>query len=266
MLMYLIQQLLNWLGPEGKVSDKPLERKFDVPDCDLVRDVQPGDIIVYRFGSKDDFTGGIISHMTSSPYSHAELHIKDGHDISATSHGIGFVDLFQNNIKGKKAVIGGIQPFNVDVFRLKGGLSREQRLIIEAKAFESLLMPYDYINLAWFNYFTPEGAAKRAGNEAYICSEHVAWAYNNAGIDLIKDRPESIEAPADIGRSDVLEYIGTYVEGVKLQDDLRNKFLDEEYSNLQKLISTFMGLFSKKDEYYQGVAINKDLLEGEVKL
>lgn len=265
MLMYLIQQFLNWIGPEGKVSDKPIKRNFEVPDCDLAKDVKPGDIVLYRFGGKDDFTGGIISHMTSSPYSHAEIHIKEGHNVSATSHGIGFVDLFRNNIKGKKAVIGGIQPFNVDVFRLKGDLTRDQRLIIESKVYKSLLMPYDYINLAWFNYLTESGAAKRAGNDSYICSEHVAWAYSNAGIDLIKDRPESIEAPADIGRSDTLEYIGTYVEGRKLKDDFRNRFMDEENSNLQKLISTFIGLFTKKDEYYQGVALNKSLLEGEVK-
>lgn len=262
-MLRIIQFILQIFNKEARINERPPQRDFEIPDCDLVRDVQPGDIILYRFGGPDDFTGGVISHMTSSPYSHAEIHIKDGYDISATSNGVGFVDLYRYNLMGKKAVIGGVQPFTVDVFRAVNGLSREKRLIIESKAYKSILMPYDYFNLFAFPFLKTEKAVEMAGNDAYICSEHVAWCYDNAGIDLIKDSPESIEAPADLGRSDQVEYIGTYREGKKLSTNYANEFIDENYSDLQKLISTFMGLFSKRDEFYKGIYLNKSKLEGE---
>lgn len=258
-MLKFVQEVLNIVLPKDKAKMSPPMRDFDVQDnFDLVRDLQPGDIILYRFGGPNDFTGGVISHITSSPYSHAELHIKDGYDISAGSHGVGFVDLLRQNIVEEKS-------YNVDIFRVPGGLPREKRLIIEAKAYQTVLMPYDYINLAGFPYLKDEKAVARSGNEAYICSEHVAWCYYNAGIDLIKATPEAIEAPADIGRSDQLEYIGTYVNGKKVVANFANEFMGEETAWLQELTSKFMGLFTKRDEFYRGLYLNKTKLEGETK-
>lgn len=257
-MLKLIQLVLNIFMKEDKAKMSPPARDFEVPDCDLMRDLQNGDIILYRFGGPKDFTGGVITHITSSPYSHAELHIKDGYDISAGSHGVGFVDLLKFNVFDEK-------KFNVDIFRVPGGLPREKRLVIEAKAYQTVLMPYDYFNLAGFPYTKSEKAVAMSGNEAYICSEHVAWCYANAGIDLIKDRPEAIEAPADIGRSDQLEYVGTYVDGKKVEANFANEFMGEEWSMLQELSSRFMGLFTKVDEFYRGLYLNKTRLQGETK-
>lgn len=262
-MLRLIQFLLGLFNKDAKAKHYPPKRDFAVPVCDLVQDLQPGDIILYRFGGPDDFTGGVISHMTSSPYSHAELYIKDGYDISAGSHGVGFVDLYKFNLIGKKPIIGEEKPFRVDIFRAVNRLTREQRLIIESKAYKSILMPYDYFNLVGFPFIKTKRAVEMAGNEAYICSEHAAWAYANAGIDLVEGKPESIEAPADIGTSDRLEYIGTYDEGKKLSQNYANEFIDEEYSNLQKITSKFMGLFSERDEFYKGVYLNRAKLEAE---
>ena len=255
-MLKFVQEVLNIVLPKDKAKMAPPLRDFEVPECDLMRDLKSGDIILYRFGGPGDFTGGVITHITSSPYSHAELHIKDGYDISAGSHGVGFVDLLKENVAGK---------YNVDIFRVPGGLSRQKRLIIEAKAYQTVLMPYDYFNLAGFPYLKDEKAVARSGNEAYICSEHVAWCYYNANIDLIKNKPEAIEAPADLGRSDQLEYIGTYVEGMKTEANFANEFMGEEWSMLQQLVSKFMGLFTKKDEFYRGLYLNKQRLEGETK-
>lgn len=264
--MFFIQRMLGKLSPKGKPTRVPPKRNFEVDEnSDFYKNLLPGDILLYRFGGKKDFTGGIICEMTSSPYSHSEVHIKDGYNISAGPQGITFVDGYKHNVIGKKAVVGKhVYRANIDIFRLKGGLSREQRLIIQAKLMQALLLPYDYINLAGFPFLRGKSAVKRAGNDAYICSESVAWSYKNAGIDIIKDKPESIEAPCDIGRSDILEYIGTFVAGKKIEGDHRNEFLQEEYSVLSKMVSNFLGLFSKKDEFYEGLYINKKLMEGEV--
>ncbi len=255
-MLKFIQNVLNIIVPKDRAKMTPPSRDFEVPECDLVKDLKPGDIVLCRFAGPKDFTGGVITHITSSPYSHAEIHIKDGYDISAGSHGVGFIDLLKRNL---------VKKHNIDIFRVPGGLSRQKRLIIEAKAYQTVLMPYDYFNLVGFPYFKNKEAVAKSGNEAYICSEHVAWCYYNANIDLIKDRPESIEAPADLGRSDQLEYIGTYVEGMKTETNFANEFMGEEWSMLQKLVSKFMGLFTKKDEFYRGLYLNKEKLEGETK-
>lgn len=262
--MTFIQKALNKLGPDGKASKTPPSRSFKVDkNIDFYKDLEPGDIILYRFGGKKDFTGGVICEMTSSPYSHSAIHITDAYEIGAGSHGVSFVDAYNNNVNGRHAVIGGAHFSGMDIFRLKGGLSREQRLIIQAKLMQALLLPYDYLNLFGFPFMKNRSAVKRAGNDAYICSELTAWAYKNAGIDIVKGKPESIEAPCDVALSDVIDYIGTYVRGKKLEGDHRNKFLDEEYSVLSKLVSNFMGLFSRKDEFYAGIALNKEPLDGE---
>jgi hypothetical protein len=264
-MLFIIQGFLRQFG--NKVTHVPPKRKFEVDyDSDYMKALQEGDIILYRFGGPRDFTGGVISHMTSSPYSHAEIHIKDGYDISAGALGVTFVDGYSHNVNGKKPVVGMKRLYpKMDIFRVKGGLTREQRLIIEAKAYQSLLLPYDYASLFFFPFIRPKSVARRAGNEAYMCSEITAWCYENAGIDLIKDSPAAIEAPGDLGRSDMVEYVGTFWRGQKLDGNYANEFLDEDHSLFSKLVSKLIGLFSKRDEYYQGVALNKKLLEGEYK-
>lgn len=233
---------------------KPPKRNFELdPDLDLTKELKPCDIFLYRLG-KGNFLGGVISHMTSSPYTHAEIHMHEGYSISAAAVGMTYYDTYRGNVKGSNVV---------DVFKLNRELTREERLIIEAKASQSLLKPYDYINLIGFHFLSGKLAAKKAGNDAYICSEHVAWVYKNAGIDLIVAKPESIEAPADIGMSGVLNYVGTFSKGMKLKGNWRNEFIDEEPSWWSKFVSKLMGLFSKRDEYYEGMQLNRAILEGK---
>lgn len=248
-----------------KIYHTPPDRDYDMNgrSLDLLEDAKEQDIVLYRMHPKS-LTSGIISHFTSSPYSHAEIYQFDGYTISADGNGITFKDLYKATVYGAKPPIGPLVAQNVDIFRLKGGLTREQRLIIQAKALQSLAKPYDYSSLLNFPYLRGEKALKRSADDAYICSEHVAWCYKNAGIDIIKDRPEAIEAPADIGLSDVLEYVGTYVRGKRIKGSHRNKFYEQEYSFLQKLIGGAMKLFSKKDEFYKYVRANKKLMKGEI--
>jgi len=264
-MLFIIQGFLRQFVKREKVTHVPPERKFEVDyETDYMKTLQEGDIILYRFGGPKDFMGGVISHHTSSPYCHAEIHIKDGYDISAGSHGVSFVDGYAYNIYGRRPVVGIKKLYpKMDILRLKGGLSREQRLTIQAKAYQSLLLPYDYASLFFFPFAGPKAIARMAGNNAYMCSEITAWCYENAGIDLIKASASSIEAPADIGRSDLLEYVGTFWRGQKLVGEHQNEFIDEDYGLFQKLVAKLLGLFSKRDEYYEGLYLNKTMLEGE---
>lgn len=256
--MEFIQSLVDLINPKHKAVAKPPVRKYDYDlDHPMIKELREGDIILYRFRGEKDFPGGVISYMTSSPYSHVETHTFDGYDVSASTNGVTFVDLYKSHI------VDGEN--RVDVMRLKGGLSREQRLIIFSKLAQSLLKPYDYANLVGFPYLKGEAALRKAGNDAYICSELTAWAYNNAGLDLIKATPESIESPSDVARSDLLDYVGTFEKGVKLEGNFRNEFHGEEYSRFSEFIAKFMGLLTKRDEYYKGLYLNKALLEGEIK-
>jgi len=242
-LMSMIQAFLEFTG--NKVNEKPPKRLFS-PECELYNDLQKGDIVAVR--TSDTFYSAIISEFTKSPYSHVQIHTEKGYAISAEINGVGFIDMIEQNMKGIK---------EVDILRLKGGLSREQRMMIESKAYKSILAPYDYEHLVRFPFLTSSAAAKYSGNKAFICSEHVAWCYHNAGIDLVADKPEAVEAPADIAKSDALEYIGTYINGTKVTDNYFNKFMKNEISFIERLTSKVLGLFTKKDDFYVGLDTNK---------
>lgn len=256
MCMLLLQGIINEFSKKrDRPTHTPPARNFIVDtDSDLVKNLQPCDIVLYRFTGKKDLTGGVISYITSSPYSHAEIHMFDGYDVSAGAHGVTFTDIYWGNL---------VHGYVVDVLRLNREMTREERLIIQAKAYQAIHQPYDYTNLIFFPFMGAKAAAQKAGNDAYMCSELTAWAYNNAGIDLIKGKPESIEAPCDIGRSAILNYVGTFMGGKKISGDFRNQFIGEEYSFAAKMIAKLMGAFTVKDEYYKGLYLNKSLLEGQ---
>ena len=170
---------------------KPITKRYDSALTDVL---EKGDIILHRSGSS--FIGSLISVFTDSPYSHAEIYIGDGWCVSAEAKGISFSDSLNKGF--------------IDIMRLKEGLTRHQRGIVLEKAYQSLAKPYDYLLLVGFPFIGPKSAAQRAGKVAYICSELTAWCYKEAGIDLIPGLPEEIESPADIGKSDKLEFKGSW--------------------------------------------------------
>jgi hypothetical protein len=254
--LFFIQGLIADLSKKYRSTHTPPKRNFEVDmESDLMKELQPCDIILHRFSGKKDFVGGVISYITSSPYGHAEIHMFDGYDISAGPGGVTFVDLYKGNIKESI----------VDLYRLKRKLTREERLIIQAKAYQILHKPYDYVNLVGFNFLDKKAAIQRAGNEAYVCAEAVAWIYNNAAISLIKGVPESIIAPADLGHSDILDYIGTFKNNKKINGNFRNEFLSGQEVNLiSKMLAKIINAFNLRDEYYKGIALNKEMLEGKM--
>jgi hypothetical protein len=205
----------------------------------LTQVLKPGDILLYR-AHGHQLLGNLISTFTDSPYSHAEVYVGDGWSVDAAAIGV--------------TLSMGMHKEIVDVFRLKGGLTDHQRRIVVGKAYQSLARPYDYFLLFAFPFFTRKMAARRAANGAFMCSENVAWCYHEAGIDLGgKGTPVAMEAPADLGASKLLDWLGFYDRAKKVPDGVRNKphriqGKPNWFSRL--LIKLFADPFSVRDEYY----------------
>jgi hypothetical protein len=217
---------------------------------DIARDAQAFDIALYRVHSKENFLGNIISHITSSPYEHAATVLGGGYVIAADAGGIGYDDLyFGDNV--------------IDLFRLNRLITLDEQAILQAKSKEALGRPYNYWNLINFPYLNEEQAMQYAGGTSFICSELVAWKFKAINVEFVANKEIAKEAPADLGLSDILNYIGTYDHGKKLEGNFRNQFIGDYQNVLATFVADFMGLFTKVDEYYAEIEKNKLLLVGK---
>lgn len=207
---------------------------------ELTAFLEKGDIILYR-GEYKSFTSALIMEFTRSPYSHAEIYVGDGWSISAEAYGLSLEDHCNTGF--------------IDIMRLEGGLSREQRGIVLEKAYQSLAKPYEYLGLIGFPFGSEKAAARRSANQAYICSEVTAWCYKEAGIDLIKNRPEAIEAPADLAKSTKLQWLGAWRGAKPFPAAEHNKFhptqLNKKAGFAKWLVKNVADLLSERDEYYE---------------
>jgi hypothetical protein len=204
--------------------------------------LEPADIVLHRAGG--DFLGGLISAFTSSPYSHAELYAGDGWSISAEAKGISYVTCD----RGGAAFL--------DVVRLRGGLSDAQRLAILASATATLRFPYEYALLFGFPFLSRRAVLRRARNDAFICAEHVAWCYRQAGIVLVPGRPESIITAADLA-ADTVEHVASWAQHRRVEDAVLNRHhpLQPRRSRLaEAVIARVANPHSSRDDEYRQLA------------
>jgi len=245
-----LSEIIRKYSPKPNLTPPARIEHWNLLNLDIARDSQTFDIALFRVHSKEDFLGNIISHITSSPYSHAALLLGAGYLISADAGGIGYDDLyFGDNV--------------IDLFRLNRLLTPDEQAILQAKGKEALGRPYNYWNLLDFPYLSEAQAMQFAGGTSFICSELVAWMFKAIGVQFIANKEIAREAPADIGMSDILNYIGTYDHGKKLEGNFRNQFLGNYQNDLATFVANFMELFSQVDEYYAEVEKNKKLLIGK---
>jgi cell wall-associated NlpC family hydrolase len=207
---------------------------------DLTAFLEKGDIILYR-GQYSSFTSALIMEFTRSPYSHVEIYIGDGWSISAEAYGISLEDHCNTGF--------------IDIMRSKEVLSREKLGNILQRAYESLSKPYEYLGLIGFPFGSEKAAARRSANEAYICSEVTAWCYQKAGIDLIENKPEAIEAPADLANSPKLQWLGAWKAAKPFPAAVNNKIhpsqLDKKAGFAKWLVKNVADLLSERDDYYE---------------
>lgn len=207
---------------------------------DLTAFLQKGDVLLYR-GEYKNFTSALIMEFTRSPYSHVETYVGDGWAVSAEAYGVTFQD--------------HCNYLFIDIMRVKGGLSREQRGIVLEKAYQSLAKPYEYLGLVGFPFGSENAAARRSANKAYICSEVVAWCYKEAGIDLVEGQPEAIESPADLSHSAQLEWLGAWRDGSISDEAQIHEFhssqLNKKAGFAKWLVKNVADMLSERDEIYE---------------
>jgi hypothetical protein len=165
---------------------------------DLQRDLLPGDVLLFRVFDKNDFLGNVVSHITDSPYSHAEWHIEHGYAISADAGGVGYEDVIN-------------QTNHLDVLRLNRPLTEDEYIGMKVAALKAIGLPYNYLNLAAFEYLSEEEALQMSGGQSFMCSQLVSWLFLQKNIQLITGQSTAKQSPCDLGRSAILNYIGTYV-------------------------------------------------------
>ncbi len=207
-------------------------------DNQMTRKLEEGDIIVYR-GPKD-ILGSLIMEFTRSPYQHAETYIGEGWTVSSEDYGVTLSDAMQSSF--------------IDVFRIKGGLSDLQKKKILVSAFRSLSKSYAYAALILFPFINKKKALRKSADEAFICSEQVAFNYKEAGIDLVEGRPEAIESPADLVHSDKIEFVGSWKNGVKVEDAKPSKRHPSQKDNhkfAKWIIKRIADPLSEWDEHYK---------------
>ena len=208
--------------------------------------MEPGDIVLYR-ALGYQVLGGLIGDITHSPYSHCELYARDGWTIEAGIDGVSYSD-------GMHTYKGG-----VDVFRWKGGLTEKQKKgIVEAEERE-IGDPYQYTLLLLFPYLSRKAVARRAAIHSFICSELAAYAYAQNGLNSCNNtEPVAADAPADIGLSPNLDWLGCYAESRKVGDAHRNKWNDRIQGNRnlfdKAVVTLLVDPFSKKEAYYEKLA------------
>ncbi len=210
---------------------------------DLLR---PGDIVLYR-ALGYQILGGLISDITDSPYSHCELYARDGWTIEAGIDGVSYSD-------GMHGYAGGI-----DVFRWKGGLTAAQGQDIVAAAEKEIGDPYQYTLLLFFPYLSRKALARRAAVHSFICSELAAYAYLANGLDACANKePDTADAPADVGHSPNLDWLGCYAASREVKDARRNVWNDGIQGRPnwfdKALVALLVDPLSKRDEYYEKMA------------
>ena len=251
--MDLLQDFIRPFMPKPSLVYPPrISAKGDHVNVisDLENALVPGDVTLFRVFDKKDFLGNVITHITDSPYSHAEMHLEHGYAISADAGGIGYVDLLH-------------QTSHLDLFRLNRPILDEEMEILKAKAASVLNFPYNYFNLLNFDYISQEDAIKLSGGKSFICSQLVSWLFQQIQVQLVVGAPTALQAPADLGRSSILNYVGTFVYGQRVEGDWRNKPLEFHENQFADFIANFMDLFSKKDEFYADLAKYNSFLVGK---
>ena len=207
--------------------------------------LRPGDVVLHR--DQGDLLGGLIGHFTASPYSHAELYYGGGWSLSAEAHGIAFA-----------ATDRGGRAF-VDVCRHPGlSAARTRRLLAAARA--TLARRYEFTLLFGFPYLARRAVLRRAANRGYICSEHVAWAYRQAGVILVPERPQSLHAPADLAHSPALRYVASFHGCAPVTGAQLNHYHPRQGRRswlAVALIELLAKPVSLRDEYYRALAASQ---------
>lgn len=166
-----------------------------------------GDILQHKV-MPNDFWGKVIDFFTlGGGYSHTAIYVGDNVKAEAREKGLFGVQQIK---------LEEIQQINI--YRVKGGLTNTQKAKIQKKVMELYGTKYDYIGLLgtlrstvgsmlkwnWLRQSRPT----LNDEDKYFCSEIASKVYIDAiGIDIVPDVSCYATTPNDITRSEALERI-----------------------------------------------------------
>ena len=209
-------------------------------------DAKPGDILLHRH-TNQDFLGEVITKITHSEYSHAEVYYGEGWSLSAEGRGVMAVQCD----RGGKSFVDLCRHVDLDAGDAEEAGARET--IVRAAA-QRLGDPYDVATLVMFPFMGRTEIERAAKNDAAICSELVADAYREAGLRL-SDRVYTPEvAPADISRGGKVRLVGSYLGSTKVEGtqlDVYDRRQGTDQFDAANVISFMIRLFSSVDDEYE---------------
>lgn len=212
-----------------------------IHDNDITKNLLPGDIIFHR-AMREDGIGVLTRLFTHSPYRHVEIYVRDGWAISAEWMGATYADKLNEKF--------------VDVFRLKDGLTPQQLEKILSFLENNLGERYSIMQMFGFPFIFPRLAIWLTKHNAHNCSELTSLAYHSAGIDLVYNWEESVEAPADIARSKKVEFIGSWCNALPVDDAQPNYIhpCQGVPKLFPRILMKIVAFISPKDEIYKKIA------------
>lgn len=158
--------------------------------------LQTGDILLHK-GKR--WTSRIIKWFTKSPYTHVAIAYDENR-------------IFEIDINKKLSVYKLDTSLEYEVYRVKGGLSKETKCLLRNKMIERKIQMKGY---DWAMLFSL-GLSKMFKKPILldmknhvICSEIVDMLYGEIGIDLVSDAILGHIVPSDIINSDEIECLGT---------------------------------------------------------
>ncbi len=158
-------------------------------------ELEVGDVILYKGG--EGILSRAVQFFTKSKYSHVAMMISDTLLIEANWYKKSNTITFQYD-KGK-----------MEIYRVNGGLSVEQKLTLLEHCYGFLNKKYDYPQILGYilRFFNKNKINTFNSSNKLICSELIDRAYLKVGVDLSNEHYVGDVTPEDIVKSEKLKRI-----------------------------------------------------------
>lgn len=157
-------------------------------------ELEIGDIVLYK---GNGFFSKLVRFFTKSEYSHVSMMLSDKLSIEA------------NWYKKSNVVPIKYDKDTMEFYRVKGGLTDKQKLVLLQHSYNFLNKVYDYPQIFGYviRFFDKSKINLFNSTKRLICSELIDRAYLKLGIDLSSENYIGDVTPKDIANSDKLTRI-----------------------------------------------------------
>jgi hypothetical protein len=163
-----------------------------VDNLSSVESLEIGDIVLYKAG--DDFFSKCVRFFTKSNYVHVSMLVSNDLVIEANWNKKSNIVPFRYNQK------------KMEIYRVIGGLTTEQKFVLLKSSYLFLNKKYDYPQIFGYivKYFFKSKSNIFNSPNKIICSELIDRSYLKAGIDLLSENLDGDISPDEIIKSNKL--------------------------------------------------------------